>query len=704
MAAVLFSTLIVNCFVFSCIFWLLTFLAKFFYSNKYSNHKYNFYECGFKHNTKATPVYEINYLLIVLFVLIYDGEFLILLPLTLNRDLAKTWMFACVAIVFVVWLVLALLFDYSFKALEWQVLFSFTYNPSSKASVIRNKKPLTTILNIFSQTTFLNASFPYYSLPYRLTKRDLRKFTMADVHILYILTIAASWWPLLFIWAFFVRSPQLLGRINTSTLHDLNSIENIFVIYCIHIRLIIVSNLFMLLTTKFCFIDPSQRLALIFTFCLVCFSYYLNIFGSKSHPTQLWASLCLFLAATTTFLLITSDLLLYFFTLELYNVLYMYCFLSQLSYDITLVRLKNMVLLYILSGFMTTVFFFCGLLGFLKSVGSLNFIELKAVSSLVSYVYVGLLLLSVLVKLGGPGIYFFKLELYKLLNTNAVLIFSICTFLCNTLLLYFLVLNVFYSHFIFGSAIAVFLLITNAICLITGFRLNTFGFLLGFSALTTWGFIILCFAALISLTVKFFYMSGELAKYRAQIPQPICFSNQLSFLKLRRTLTRSLANRACLGSKFNKHYLLLQSWFINQQRNAHTKNGLPNKDFFAFTQNCQSGFKETYNRWYCMRNLDVALLWRAKQIESIFNIKISTTRRRKKTYHTEVVYYLHPSRRINFCWRWLALFIKTLYIKDVNKSYSFTPVLENFLLTTNKDNTIYKFKQKAYRLFAVRSN
>ncbi len=178
MAAVLFATLILNCFIFSLIFWALTFAAKLTYSNKYSNHKYNFYECGFKHTSKATPAYEVNYLLVILFVLIYDGEFLILLPLALNRHLANTWEFYAVSSVFILWIILALVYDYSFKALDWQVVFSFTI--SKKASTPKPKKHLDIVFRNLKASTELNSYSIYWHVVAKplpsLIKKQIKKW------------------------------------------------------------------------------------------------------------------------------------------------------------------------------------------------------------------------------------------------------------------------------------------------------------------------------------------------------------------------------------------------------------------------------------------------------------------------------------------------------------------------------------------------
>lgn len=120
MAGILVFTVIINAILFSFIFWILTFASKYYYSNKYYNTKLNFYECGFKSLTQFQVNYSINFLLLVLFLLLYDGEFLIIIPFSLNILISQTASF-CIVLYFLIWLYLTLLLDYIYSALDWQV-------------------------------------------------------------------------------------------------------------------------------------------------------------------------------------------------------------------------------------------------------------------------------------------------------------------------------------------------------------------------------------------------------------------------------------------------------------------------------------------------------------------------------------------------------------------------------------------------------
>jgi len=120
MVGVIFIQLVWNAVIFSFIFWILTFAAKALFSHKYYDHKLNFYECGFRNLTKKNIAYEINYVMLMLFLLIYDGEFLILVPYALNLKIVSAEVFICI-LIFIVWIIAALLFDICFGALEWQI-------------------------------------------------------------------------------------------------------------------------------------------------------------------------------------------------------------------------------------------------------------------------------------------------------------------------------------------------------------------------------------------------------------------------------------------------------------------------------------------------------------------------------------------------------------------------------------------------------
>lgn len=112
--------IIINAIIFSFIFWILTFVFKWYYSNKNFNYKLNFYECGFKSLNNIKIQYTINFTLIILFLLIYDGEFLILIPLALNVSILNLYSIL-ILFIFMIFLIFTLILDYIYNTLEWQI-------------------------------------------------------------------------------------------------------------------------------------------------------------------------------------------------------------------------------------------------------------------------------------------------------------------------------------------------------------------------------------------------------------------------------------------------------------------------------------------------------------------------------------------------------------------------------------------------------
>ncbi len=114
------SYIIVYATLFSLIFWILTFILKYYYSNKNFENKLNFYECGFKSLTNIKIQYNINFILIILFLIIYDGEFLFLIPFSLNISIINfTSLF--LIFFFIYMLIITILYDLIFNCLEWQI-------------------------------------------------------------------------------------------------------------------------------------------------------------------------------------------------------------------------------------------------------------------------------------------------------------------------------------------------------------------------------------------------------------------------------------------------------------------------------------------------------------------------------------------------------------------------------------------------------
>lgn len=112
------SILILNISIFSLIFWLLTILGELFVK-KYKNiHKIEFYECGFKAFHTNYTNFNFNFMLIMLFLILYDVEFLIFTPFFINFNINTQTTFVWL-IIFSTLIIASLWFDWLTNALNW---------------------------------------------------------------------------------------------------------------------------------------------------------------------------------------------------------------------------------------------------------------------------------------------------------------------------------------------------------------------------------------------------------------------------------------------------------------------------------------------------------------------------------------------------------------------------------------------------------
>ena len=131
-----------------------------------------------------------------------------------------------------------------------------------------------------------------------------------------------------------------------------------------------------------------------------------------------------------------KSFLTFFFFIELYGVLYYFCFLTSYSFTSqTILKYKNGLLMLLWNNFLTTFFLGLGCFFMLKTSGSTSFTELQFLY--VDTTAVMFFLTGLFWKLGLPLFHFFKLEVYKYLLKENVFLFSILTTLMNVVLFYF---------------------------------------------------------------------------------------------------------------------------------------------------------------------------------------------------------------------------------------------------------------------------
>lgn len=111
--------LIQNILLFCLIFWLLTWVGEFFYKKKNQTTKRNFYECGFKSTSDVNIQINFNFSMICVFLILYDIEFTLLLPVFFNLYYVSVFQFSLI-IIFITLVILSLVYDWQMNALNWQ--------------------------------------------------------------------------------------------------------------------------------------------------------------------------------------------------------------------------------------------------------------------------------------------------------------------------------------------------------------------------------------------------------------------------------------------------------------------------------------------------------------------------------------------------------------------------------------------------------
>jgi len=123
--------------------------------------------------------------------------------------------------------------------------------------------------------------------------------------------------------------------------------------------------------------------------------------------------------------------------------------------------------------------------------GTIQFNELVLFNTNIHNGYLASLILSILIKLSLPGFHFLKIEMYKYLSLDNVIIFSVTTLFVNFLLINFL-LNINLVVNIFNTFKFVCLLIVISIfIIIQKLKLSTFQEFIAYSGFATNNLILL---------------------------------------------------------------------------------------------------------------------------------------------------------------------------------------------------------------------
>lgn len=109
-----------NVLIFCWLFWILTFCGEYFYTINVQFFKNHLYECGFKILNDIDIQIHFNFILLASFLVLYDVEFMLLIPIVFNTQYIGYIQFF-VLISFFFFFLFSLIYDWHAKALNWQL-------------------------------------------------------------------------------------------------------------------------------------------------------------------------------------------------------------------------------------------------------------------------------------------------------------------------------------------------------------------------------------------------------------------------------------------------------------------------------------------------------------------------------------------------------------------------------------------------------
>lgn len=260
----------------------------------------------------------------------------------------------------------------------------------------------------------------------------------------------------------------------------------------------IVWQLFFIFTAKTCrtyhsFVHMNLTLfLLIFFFVLITFLFFLKRSNKFRPEDELHLNGLMWINFMIVIFMLVTDFISFILVLELIAAGYLFFILVFLRQkELTLLKLKNMVSNYLWVSFFTLIIIFFAMLLVVRAGGSLQFSELYVVSKFGSFYAWQLLLVGLLWKIGSPGFYFFKLEIYQYLPTKSLIFFSIASAFVSCFLLHFIFINCWPVFVYQQTSLIIYLTVYNTLMLIRGLKNLTFYQFLALSAANTWSVLLL---------------------------------------------------------------------------------------------------------------------------------------------------------------------------------------------------------------------
>lgn len=194
------------------------------------------------------------------------------------------------------------------------------------------------------------------------------------------------------------------------------------------------------------------------------------------------------------FFLFINSIIIFFLFVELYSIIFYFFFLNNNKMtNISLLQFKNGLLLYLFNNFFITILFLLGINYTVEFYGTTNFTELMYLNNTTVYWQIYFLIIAFLFKLALPGFHYLKLEIYKYLNMDITILYSVITIFINYTFTIF-----FFNHNIIFYTLNSFKLI-NILVLLSFFffiqklKLTNFQEFISYSGFATNNLIILNF-------------------------------------------------------------------------------------------------------------------------------------------------------------------------------------------------------------------
>ena len=202
---------------------------------------------------------------------------------------------------------------------------------------------------------------------------------------------------------------------------------------------------------------------------------------------------------------------------------------------------------------------------------------------------------------------------------------------------------------------------------------------------------------------KYNYTCANLALVRKNYSLKTCYKSSISFLKYKISITNSLSNRLVIRSNYLRSYKNLTEFYIKLLR-ANFLNNFDNKyKIYRLNQVQKNYFSKLFINQNSIRNFEFLLLWRAVQINSLFNIRTTVKKKKKKNFYSHRVFFIKPEKRILFVWKWLNTSLRIINVKDVKRHLPLIVGFNNFFFASPQNHLITNFKHQIYKLHLLRN-